>query len=77
MGAVKRDREKEGEREKADMYCGCLMTGREKKKTGREAGEMVRERCSDRMRKTLSEEKCERVLGGKRDSVTSKGACGC
>lgn len=73
MGAVKRDREREGEGEKADMYCGCLMTGRERKKLEeQQKGEMWRERCSDRMRKTQGEEKCERVLQGNRDSVTSK-----
>lgn len=32
MGAVKRDSEREREGEKVDMYCGCLMTGKERKK---------------------------------------------
>lgn len=41
MGAAKRDREREGEREKADMYCGCLMTG--KRGENKEARRAVRE----------------------------------
>lgn len=41
MGAVKRDREREGKGEKADMYCGCLMTAKGKKK--RESSK--REKC--------------------------------
>lgn len=74
MGAVKRDREKEREGEKADMYCGCLMTGKEEKKKehSREAGEMVRERCSDRMRKPCERRSVRECCEGERDSVTSK-----
>lgn len=44
MGAVKRDREREEEGEKADIYCGCLMTGKEIKK--RES--ITREKCGGR-----------------------------
>lgn len=32
MGAVKRDSERKGKGESADVYCGCLMTGKEKKR---------------------------------------------
>lgn len=45
MGAVKRDREREGEGENADTYCGCLMTGREGEIKGRRRnvkGEVLR-----------------------------------
>lgn len=67
MGAVKRDRQKkEREREKADMYCGCLMT--EKRRKGQQhKGECGRRRYSDKNEKTRGEEKCE-----KGNSVTSK-----
>ena len=37
-----------------------------------EEGGMCRERCSDRMRETRGEQKCESVAKGNRDSVTSK-----
>lgn len=35
------------------MYCGCLMTGEEKKGENSKMGEMCKERCSDRMRKPM------------------------
>lgn len=30
---MERDRKREGKEEKADMYCGCVMTGMEDEKT--------------------------------------------
>lgn len=47
MGAARRDREREGE--KADMYCGCLMTGKEEKKSSE------REKCGGRGAQTERE----------------------
>lgn len=55
------------------MYCGCLMTGKERKKIksstrGRNVeGEVLRQN-----KKTRGEKKCERVLQGNRDSVLQR-----
>lgn len=71
-GGEERQRKRGREGEKADIYCGCLMTGREQE----QGGEMWRERCSDRMRKPREREKCESECCGARrggeDSETSK-----
>lgn len=32
VGAMERDRKREGKEEKADIYCGCVMTGMEDEK---------------------------------------------
>lgn len=55
------------------MYCGCLMTGKERKKNReQQEGEMWRERCSDRMRKPRERRSVTECCKGTRDSVTSK-----
>lgn len=77
MGAVKRDREREEEGEKADIYCGCLMTGKEIKNGRASQGRNVEGEVLRQNEKILGEEKCERrVLQGKRD-CDFKEACGC
>lgn len=54
------------------MYCGCLMTGKEKKGESSKKGEMWKERCSDRMRKPRERRNMRECCKGNRDSVTSK-----
>lgn len=44
MGAVQRDSEREGNGERADMYCGCLMTGKERRNGSAVSGETCGER---------------------------------
>lgn len=56
VGATERDRKKEGSEEKADMYCGCVMTGMEDKKNRKgERGRMWRCLDSPQRRKSVRE----------------------
>lgn len=65
---MERYREREGKKEKADMYCGRVMTGMEEEKPGRQKeGGMWR--CSDRPQEGKSVRECckrEETLSSKK-----------
>lgn len=64
VGAMERDRKRKGKEEKADMYCGCVMTGMEDGKNRK--AERGRNVDSLQGRKSVRECKREETVSSKK-----------